>query len=133
MVCLEGHPESPLALLTCVLNDPTGYGRVLRDAAGRVVGIREQRDLRTEQERALTEVNPGFYAARVAFLKEALAGLRPNNAQNELYLTDIVEASGASGGAIALPTSAAGCRRDGAWRARRSAAGRPGRRRGGAD
>jgi bifunctional UDP-N-acetylglucosamine pyrophosphorylase/glucosamine-1-phosphate N-acetyltransferase len=101
---LEGHPEAPLALLTCVLDDPTGYGRVLRDAKGRVVGIREQRDLRNEKERAMNEVNPGFYAARMAFLREALAELEPNNAQNELYLTDVVEAAGKKGGAIALPT-----------------------------
>jgi bifunctional UDP-N-acetylglucosamine pyrophosphorylase/glucosamine-1-phosphate N-acetyltransferase len=101
---LEGYPEAPLALLTCVLEDPTGYGRVLRDANRRVVGIREQRDLRSEKERALTEVNPGFYAARMEFLREALGELQPNNAQKELYLTDIVEAAGRKGGAIALPT-----------------------------
>jgi len=43
-----------------VLDDPTGYGRVLRDAKGRVLSIREHRDLRNEKERAITEVNPGF-------------------------------------------------------------------------
>jgi bifunctional UDP-N-acetylglucosamine pyrophosphorylase/glucosamine-1-phosphate N-acetyltransferase len=104
---LEGHPESPLALLTCELDDPTGYGRVLRDAKGRVLGIREHRDLRTEKERSISEVNPGFYAARTSFLREALGELRPDNAQKELYLTDIVEAAGRRGGAIALPTEPA--------------------------
>jgi bifunctional UDP-N-acetylglucosamine pyrophosphorylase/glucosamine-1-phosphate N-acetyltransferase len=104
---LEGHPESPLALLTCELDDPTGYGRVLRDAKGRVLGIREQRDLRNEKERSISEVNPGFYAARTSFLREALGELRPDNAQKELYLTDIVEAAGKRGGAIALPTEPA--------------------------
>jgi bifunctional UDP-N-acetylglucosamine pyrophosphorylase/glucosamine-1-phosphate N-acetyltransferase len=101
---LEGHPEAVLALLTCTVADPTGYGRVLRDAKKRVVGIREHRDLRTEQERAITEVNPGLYAAKTVFLRKALSELRPDNAQKELYLTDIVAASG---GAIALPTDAA--------------------------
>jgi bifunctional UDP-N-acetylglucosamine pyrophosphorylase/glucosamine-1-phosphate N-acetyltransferase len=104
---LEGHPEAPMALLTCVLGDPTGYGRVLRDAKGRVLAIREHRDVRNEKERGIAEVNPGFYAARLSFLREALAELKPSNAQNELYLTDIVEAAGKKGGAIALPTEAA--------------------------
>jgi bifunctional UDP-N-acetylglucosamine pyrophosphorylase / glucosamine-1-phosphate N-acetyltransferase len=103
---LDGHPEAPLALLTCVLEDPTGYGRVMRDGKGRVIQIREHRDLRNEKERAISEVNPGFYAARVPFLQKALAELRPNNAQQELYLTDVVEAAGKGGGAIALPTEA---------------------------
>ncbi len=104
---LEGHPEAPLALLTCVLEDPTGYGRILRDGTGKVLQIREHRDLRNEKERALNEVNPGFYAARVSFLRQALAELRPNNAQQELYLTDVVEAAGKSGGSIAVPTGPA--------------------------
>jgi bifunctional UDP-N-acetylglucosamine pyrophosphorylase/glucosamine-1-phosphate N-acetyltransferase len=102
-----GHPEAPLALLTCVLDDPTGYGRVLRDGNGRVLGIREHRDLRNEKERAISEVNPGFYAARLTFLREALGELQPANDQKELYLTDIVEAAGKKGGAIALPTEPA--------------------------
>jgi bifunctional UDP-N-acetylglucosamine pyrophosphorylase/glucosamine-1-phosphate N-acetyltransferase len=104
---LEGHPEAPLALLTCLLEDPTGYGRVIRDAKGRVTQIREHRDLRNEKERAINEINPGVYAARVSFLRKALAELTPNNAQKELYLTDVVEAAGRSGGALALPTAAA--------------------------
>ena len=103
---LEGRPDASLALMTCVLEDPTGYGRVLRDDKGRVVAIREHRDLRNEKERAITEVNPGVYAARVAFLREALAKLTPNNAQNELYLTDVVEAAGKKGGAVAVPDAA---------------------------
>jgi len=107
VAALEGHPESPLALLTCELEDPTGYGRVIRDAKGRVIQIREHRDLRNEKERAISEVNPGFYAARVSFLRTALAELRPNNAQQELYLTDVVEAAGKGAGAIAIPTEAA--------------------------
>jgi bifunctional UDP-N-acetylglucosamine pyrophosphorylase/glucosamine-1-phosphate N-acetyltransferase len=101
---LEGHPDASLALMTCLLDDPTGYGRVLRDEKGRVVAIREHRDLRNEKERAINEINPGVYAARVPFLRDALTHLQPNNAQNELYLTDVVEEAGKKGGAIALPT-----------------------------
>jgi bifunctional UDP-N-acetylglucosamine pyrophosphorylase/glucosamine-1-phosphate N-acetyltransferase len=83
------HPAS-LAMATCVVDDPTGYGRVLRDGEGRVLEIREHRDLESDAQRAVREINPGIYAASIAFLREALATLEPNNAQGELYLTDIV-------------------------------------------
>ena len=85
-------PESvaTVALATCTTKEPFGYGRVIRDAKGEVVEIREQKDLRSDAERAIEEWNPGIYAASVAFLKEALASLKPNNAQGEYYLTDIV-------------------------------------------
>src|SRR5262249_121140 len=89
------------------LNDPTGYGRVLRDAQRRVVGIREERDLESDEQRSIAEVNPGFYAARMEFLRVALHTLQPNNAQRELYLTDIVETAAAKGGAIAILAEAA--------------------------
>lgn len=79
-----------LALATCEVADAFGYGRVLRDASGDVVEIREQKDLKTDAERAVREINPGIYASSVAFLREALATLEPNNAQGEYYLTDIV-------------------------------------------
>ena len=79
-----------LALATCEVPDPFGYGRVLRDEKGDIQEIREQKDLRTDQERAVREINPGIFAAPVALIREALASLRPNNAQGELYLTDIV-------------------------------------------
>jgi bifunctional UDP-N-acetylglucosamine pyrophosphorylase/glucosamine-1-phosphate N-acetyltransferase len=83
--------QSPAALsfATCVVDDPTGYGRVLR-TGGRVVEIREQRDLRDDQERAVREINAGIYATNVGLLREALAALIPDNAQGELYLPDIV-------------------------------------------
>ncbi|HXS18343.1 MAG TPA: bifunctional UDP-N-acetylglucosamine diphosphorylase/glucosamine-1-phosphate N-acetyltransferase GlmU, partial [Polyangiaceae bacterium] len=70
--------------------DPTGYGRVIRDTNGMPVQIVEQRDLRTEAERAITEVNAGVYLARAGALKAALLRLTNDNAQGEYYLTDIV-------------------------------------------
>lgn len=79
-----------LALATCITEDPFGYGRVVRNARGEVLEIREQKDLRSEEERAIKEWNPGIYAASVKFLAESLASLTPNNAQGEYYLTDIV-------------------------------------------
>ncbi|MDP9148668.1 MAG: bifunctional UDP-N-acetylglucosamine diphosphorylase/glucosamine-1-phosphate N-acetyltransferase GlmU [Myxococcota bacterium] len=78
-----------LSIATCVVADPAGYGRVLR-RQGDVLEIREHRDLRGPDERAVCEINAGIYAASVAFLRPALASLVPNNAQGELYLTDIV-------------------------------------------
>jgi bifunctional UDP-N-acetylglucosamine pyrophosphorylase/glucosamine-1-phosphate N-acetyltransferase len=82
--------KSTLALATIAVDDPTGYGRVLRDAQGNVVEIREHKDLRTEAERAVREINPGIYASDAAWLREVVRTLEPNNAQKELYLTDIV-------------------------------------------
>ena len=87
---LDEDPSAVLAIATCTTNDPFGYGRVIRDAAGNVVEIREQRDLQTDEERAIREWNPGIYAAKRSFFEEALASLEPNNAQGEYYLTDIV-------------------------------------------
>jgi bifunctional UDP-N-acetylglucosamine pyrophosphorylase/glucosamine-1-phosphate N-acetyltransferase len=80
---------APLAVLTCDAPDPTGYGRILRDAGGRVLGIREHRDA-TAEERALREVNSGVYVARAGFLRDAIQRLTPDNAQGELYFTDVV-------------------------------------------
>ncbi len=83
--------HAPLAIATCVVADPTGYGRIIRDARRRVVAIREQRDLENEDQRAINEINPGIYAAEAAWLREALASLEAKNAQGELYMTDVVE------------------------------------------
>jgi bifunctional UDP-N-acetylglucosamine pyrophosphorylase/glucosamine-1-phosphate N-acetyltransferase len=87
---LDAEKTAGVALATCTTDDPFGYGRVMRDDKGEIVEIREQKDLRSDAERAIKEWNPGIYAAGVAFLKEALASLKPNNAQGEYYLTDIV-------------------------------------------
>lgn len=82
-----------LALATCVFENPSGYGRILRDQAGQIVEIREQKDLRTDAERGVKEINPAIYAAERTFMEAALAELSPNNAQGEYYLTDIVAAA----------------------------------------
>jgi bifunctional UDP-N-acetylglucosamine pyrophosphorylase/glucosamine-1-phosphate N-acetyltransferase len=96
------HESSAAALsfATCVVDDPTGYGRVLR-AGDRVVEIREQRDLRDDRERAVREINAGVYAANVGLLREALAALMPNNAPGELYLPDVVGFASNAGERIA--------------------------------
>jgi bifunctional UDP-N-acetylglucosamine pyrophosphorylase/glucosamine-1-phosphate N-acetyltransferase len=78
-----------LTFLTTELADPTGYGRILRDADGRIQGIVEQKDASPEQ-RAIREVNLGTYACSWKHLAEALGTLTPNNAQGEYYLTDAI-------------------------------------------
>ena len=78
-----------LSLLTTELDDPTGYGRVIRDAEGRVTGIVEHKDA-NESERAIREINLGTYLCSWPHLREALASLTPNNAQGEYYLTDAI-------------------------------------------
>jgi bifunctional UDP-N-acetylglucosamine pyrophosphorylase/glucosamine-1-phosphate N-acetyltransferase len=91
----------PLALLTSEIADATGYGRVIRDAQGAVQAIREQRDC-SAAERAIREFNPGMYAVRSDFFEHAVAKLSTDNAQGELYLTDLVAAAANEGGAVAV-------------------------------
>ncbi len=79
----------PLSLLSCIAADPTGYGRILRDAERRVTAIREHRDL-APGERGITEVNAGVYAGRAALFRAGLGSLSTDNDQGELYLTDVV-------------------------------------------
>lgn len=111
IAALRAEPSRPLAMLTVRPADPTGYGRILRDASGAVVGIREHRDA-TPEERAIGETNPGVYAARASFLRQALTQIRPDNAQRELYLTDVVALAAAAGGVASRlvrdPVSVAG-------------------------
>lgn len=80
---------SGLALLTETLVDPTGYGRIVRDADGRITRIVEHKDA-SPAERAITEVNTGILAAPTAALRRWLAGIDNHNAQGEYYLTDVV-------------------------------------------
>ncbi len=81
--------EGGLAVLTAELDDPTGYGRMLRDAEGRLTGIVEQKDA-SEAECAIREVNTGFLACRAGLLRGWLGQLSNDNAQREYYLTDVV-------------------------------------------
>lgn len=86
-----------LALLTVVLEDPTGYGRIVRQGGdGAIAGIVEHKDASHEQ-RLIREVYTGVMAAPTATLKRWLAGLKNDNAQGEYYLTDVVAAAVAEG------------------------------------
>jgi bifunctional UDP-N-acetylglucosamine pyrophosphorylase/glucosamine-1-phosphate N-acetyltransferase len=88
-------------MLTSTVPDATGYGRIIRDEAGRVIHVQEDRDCSVE-ERAIREFNPGVYAVRAGFLREAVVQLKPSNAQGELYLTDLVSIAAEHGGAASL-------------------------------
>jgi bifunctional UDP-N-acetylglucosamine pyrophosphorylase / glucosamine-1-phosphate N-acetyltransferase len=81
--------ERSLVLLSVQLDDPTGYGRVLRDHAGNVYRIVEQKDA-SRKELAVRESNTGLLAAPAAALRRWLASLRNDNSQGEYYLTDVV-------------------------------------------
>ncbi|WP_296662884.1 bifunctional UDP-N-acetylglucosamine diphosphorylase/glucosamine-1-phosphate N-acetyltransferase GlmU [Paraburkholderia sp.] len=83
-------------ILTVTLDDPTGYGRIVRDAAGKVVRIVEQKDA-SEAERRIDEINTGIVVTPSAPLAGWLAALKNDNAQGEFYLTDVVEHAIAAG------------------------------------
>ncbi|MBS1189203.1 MAG: glmU [Rhodocyclaceae bacterium] len=85
-----------LAILTVELADPTGYGRIVRDAAGNVLRIVEEKDAKPE-EKAIREVNTGIMAIPSARLEDWLGRLSNQNAQGEYYLTDIVALAVAAG------------------------------------
>jgi len=82
--------ETTLALLTVILDDPTGYGRIVRDSAGGVVKIVEQKDA-SDAEKLINEGNTGILAVQGKHLKKWLSKLSNSNAQGEYYLTDIIE------------------------------------------
>jgi len=81
-------PLPSLAVLTMVLDDPKGYGRIERDRTGRINGIVEERDA-TPAQRAIHEVNTGIILAQAAPLRHWLQQLECSNSKNEYYLTDI--------------------------------------------
>ena len=94
-----------LALLTVTLDDPTGYGRIVRDKDHAVIRIVEQKDA-NEVELQINEGNTGILACKGSQLKQWLGRLSNNNAQNEYYLTDIIEMAVEDG--LSIETTQAG-------------------------
>jgi len=80
---------STLKVLTTVLDDPTGYGRIVRDVTGRMLMITEEKDA-NEETREINEVNTGIMCIPAKWLNTALSQLDNNNAQGEYYLTDLI-------------------------------------------
>ncbi|MDT8452761.1 MAG: NTP transferase domain-containing protein, partial [Gammaproteobacteria bacterium] len=87
-----------LALLTINLEEPTGYGRIVRDG-DKVISIVEHKDA-SEQQRKITEVNTGILALRAGYLNECLSKIDNDNSQGEYYLTDIIALAVADGNEI---------------------------------
>ena len=87
---LESAHKGYLGLLTVELTDPTGYGRIIRDATGQVTRIVEEKDTTAEQ-RLIHEVNTGILAVQAQRLKSWVAALKNDNSQSEYYLTDVIE------------------------------------------
>lgn len=81
--------ETGFALLTAKLPDPAGYGRIIRDAKGKILKIVEEKDA-TDQEKSISEINTGTMVVKSRWLKKWLRKLSADNAQKEYLLTDIV-------------------------------------------
>ncbi|MBP3223094.1 MAG: NTP transferase domain-containing protein [Actinomycetaceae bacterium] len=95
----ENSEGNAVTVLTTVLDDATGYGRMKRDAQGQVCAIVEHKDA-SEEERAIKEVNTSTYVFDMAFLYEALQSVDTNNSQGEMYLTDVLEKAYESGAGV---------------------------------
>jgi bifunctional UDP-N-acetylglucosamine pyrophosphorylase/glucosamine-1-phosphate N-acetyltransferase len=92
-----------LSLLSAVVPEPAGYGRVLRDGRGDVIGVKEHKELAPD-EQAIREINCGVYCADMAWLRGAIAAL-PEHPDGEYYLPDLVPMAKAAGGVGALQAS----------------------------
>ncbi|MGH3579844.1 MAG: bifunctional UDP-N-acetylglucosamine diphosphorylase/glucosamine-1-phosphate N-acetyltransferase GlmU, partial [Mycobacterium sp.] len=89
LIAVHGSRPAAVTVLTTTLSDPTGYGRILRTQDHEVIAIVEQADA-TPSQQEICEVNAGVYAFDIAALRSALSRLSADNAQHELYLTDVV-------------------------------------------
>ena len=84
------------SVLTAILPDPTGYGRVIRGDDNQILKIVEDKDA-TELEKEVDEINTGVYLFDLSLLKDVIKNLKSNNAQSELYLTDVISLINAAG------------------------------------
>jgi bifunctional UDP-N-acetylglucosamine pyrophosphorylase / glucosamine-1-phosphate N-acetyltransferase len=89
LIATHGAVSAAVTVLTTTLSDPLGYGRILRTQDDEVMAIVEHADA-TPSQREIREVNAGVYAFDIAALRSALSRLSSNNAQHELYLTDVI-------------------------------------------
>lgn len=90
------QPGNAAAMMSTMLDDPTGYGRIIRDPRGQVMRVVEERDA-TPRQRGIAEVNTSMYVFDAKLVAEQLARLRTDNVQGEEYLTDVVEPLVAAG------------------------------------
>ena len=99
LIDMRESNDAAVVVLTMEMADPTGYGRIIREADGSVARIVEQKDASPE-EAAVTECNSGFYCFDAKALFEALGQVGSDNAQGEFYLTDVLEISRNAGRAV---------------------------------
>jgi bifunctional UDP-N-acetylglucosamine pyrophosphorylase/glucosamine-1-phosphate N-acetyltransferase len=97
----HNHTGSTCSILSVRLENPTGYGRIIRDNNGEFRKIVEQRDA-TEEERQVREINSGIYCFESKALFDGLRKVEPKNDQGEYYLTDVAEIILASGGTVSV-------------------------------
>jgi bifunctional UDP-N-acetylglucosamine pyrophosphorylase/glucosamine-1-phosphate N-acetyltransferase len=90
LVDKHGSEKAAATLATAILQDPSGYGRIVRDAYGNMQGIIEHGDC-TPQQLGIKEINPSYYCFNNKVLFDALANIKPNNVKNEYYLTDALQ------------------------------------------
>jgi len=88
--------DNSMSVLTCIVKNPTGLGRIIRNERGQITRIAEEKDA-TDEEKRVDEINTGFMAIPVRRLKDWLPQISANNAQKEFYLTDLVEVALANG------------------------------------
>lgn len=105
LVATHEREANAVTVLTAVLDDATGYGRILRGGDGTVIGIREHKDASAD-EHLIREVNSGIYAFDAAVLRDALARVTTENAQGEKYLTDVLGLAREAGGRVAAVVTA---------------------------
>jgi len=96
---MEASESRCLALLTAVLSDPKGYGRIVRSSEGRVTKIVEEADA-TDEQKTISEINVGFLASPAKLLSNWLKQVDDINSQREQYLTDVVKLAIAEGGCV---------------------------------
>lgn len=101
---VDAKPADGIALLTINQPDPTGYGRIVRNSAGDVCEIVEQKDATSEQL-AITEVNTGIMAASGALWQQYLSQLSNDNAQQEYYVTDVIRMAAEDGRVVKSVTA----------------------------
>jgi bifunctional UDP-N-acetylglucosamine pyrophosphorylase / glucosamine-1-phosphate N-acetyltransferase len=89
LIAVHAAENAAATALTTIMDDPAGYGRVLRDSSGRFAEIVEEADA-TPEQRAIKEVNSGIYAFEAAMLADCIKRVSTDNAKGEEYLTDVV-------------------------------------------
>ena len=90
MLTKHQDKKQALTIMTTLLENPSNYGRILRNEQGQLLAIVEEKDATVDQKK-IKEINAGIYCAAVPFLFEALRMVDTDNSQGEVYLTDIVE------------------------------------------